>query len=54
MEEINRQDPHLVTGRLSNNSIVHIPGDETMIGKLVQVRLTECKGFYYLGEVVAG
>lgn len=54
VEEINRQDPHLVTGRLSNNSIVHIPGDETMIGKLVQVRLTECKGFYYLGEVVAG
>ena len=52
VEEINHQDPHLVTGRLSNNSVVHVPGDENMIGKLVQVRLTECKGFYYLGEVI--
>ena len=53
VEEINRQDEHLVTGRLSNNSVVHIPGDAGMIGKIVPVRLTECKGFYYLGEAVA-
>ncbi len=25
-EEINAQDEHLVTGRLSNNSVVHVPG----------------------------
>ena len=53
VEEINRQDEHLVTGRLSNNSVVHIPGDAGMIGRIVPVRLTECKGFYYLGEAVA-
>ena len=52
VEEINHQDSRLVTGRLSNNSVVHVPGNESMIGKLVQVRLTECKGFYYLGEVI--
>ena len=50
-EEKNRQDSHLVTGRLSHNSIVHLPGDEKLIGKIVNVTLRECKGFYYLGEL---
>ncbi len=52
VEEVNHQDSHLVTGRLSNNSVVHVPGDKSLIGKLIRVRLTECKGFYYLGEVI--
>lgn len=52
IENVNEQDSHLVTGRLSNNSVVHLPGTEAMIGKLLPVRLTECKGFYYLGEIV--
>lgn len=51
VEHINTQDASLVTGRLSNNSIVHFPGDASMIGKVVEVVLTECKGFYYLGNV---
>ena len=50
VEDINRQDPSLVTGRLSNNMNVHFPGDASMIGTIVDVKLTECKGFYYLGE----
>jgi len=50
VEQINEQDATLVTGRLSNNLLVHFPGDETLIGQLVPVKLTECKGFYYLGE----
>ena len=52
VEHINEQDSHLVTGRLSNNSTVHLPGTEDMIGKLIPVYLKECKGFYYLGEAV--
>ena len=52
VEHINEQDSHLVTGRLSNNSTVHLPGNEDMIGKLIPVYLKECKGFYYLGEAV--
>ncbi|MCI7469892.1 MAG: tRNA (N6-isopentenyl adenosine(37)-C2)-methylthiotransferase MiaB [Lachnospiraceae bacterium] len=50
VEEVNKQDKSLVTGRLTNNSVVHLPGDESLIGKIVDVRLEECKGFYYLGE----
>lgn len=52
VEEINENDASLVTGRLSNNIIVHFPGDSSLIGKLVNVKLSECKGFYYLGELV--
>ena len=51
VEQINHQDKHLVTGRLSNNTVVHFPGDASMIGKLVPVLLKECKGFYYIGEL---
>lgn len=50
VEDINRQDPSLVTGRLGNNLNVHFPGDESLIGSIVPVKLKECKGFYYLGE----
>lgn len=52
IEQQNEQDETLVTGRLSNNSVVHLPGDVSLIGKIVPVKLTECRGFYYYGEMV--
>ncbi len=42
----------LVTGRLSNNTIVHVPGSEALVGKVVRVSLDECRGFYYMGHIV--
>ena len=51
-EDVNEQDSSLLTGRLESSSVVHFPGTEDMIGKLIQVRLDECKGFYYYGSVV--
>ncbi len=52
VEEINEQDNTLVTGRLSNNLLVHFKGDQSLVGQLLNVKLTECKGFYYIGELV--
>ena len=52
VEDINDHNPELVTGRMSNNHLVHFPGDASMIGKIIKVHLDECKGFYYLGSVV--
>ena len=52
VEEVNGQDEKLVTGRLSNNLLVHFEGDASLIGELVSVKLKECKGFYYIGERV--
>ncbi len=51
MEEVNGNDPKLITGRLSNNTIVHVPGDASMIGKILPVSLDECHGFYYMGHI---
>lgn len=51
VESLNAQDPALVTGRLDSNLTVHFKGGMELIGKIVDVRLNECKGFYYLGEL---
>jgi tRNA-2-methylthio-N6-dimethylallyladenosine synthase len=50
VEEENSQLEGYVTGRLSNNMLVHFPGTKELIGTLVKVDLKECKGFYYMGE----
>ncbi len=52
IEEVNESDASMVTGRLSNNTIVHVPGDASLVGKLVNVSLDECHGFYYIGHLV--
>lgn len=52
VEEVNEHDPSLVTGRMSNNLLVHFPGDASLIGNIVSVHLDECRGFYYMGTKV--
>ncbi len=52
VEEINAHDDTFVTGRLSNNSMVHFKGDASLIGRLVKVNILEAKGFYYMGEMI--
>lgn len=52
VESLNEHDPKLVTGRLSNNLLCHFPGDSSLIGSYVNVKLKECRGFYYLGECI--
>ena len=54
VECIDDHDSSLVTGRLTNNMLVHFPGDASLIGQIVDVKLTECKGFYYMGEAENG
>lgn len=52
VEEMNERDNTLVTGRMSNNTIVHFKGDVSMIGTYKMVSLDECHGFYYMGHIV--
>lgn len=51
VEEVNEHDNSLVTGRMSNNTLVHFPGDASLIGTFVNVHLDECHGFYYTGKM---
>lgn len=50
VEGLDEQDEGLLTGRLSNNLLVHFPGNPEQVGSFQKVKLTEAKGFYYIGE----
>ena len=50
VEEVNEHDLSLMTGRMSNNTLVHFPGSIDLIGQFVQVKLEKCNGFYYFGS----
>lgn len=52
VEGVNEQDPAFVTGRLSNNMLVHFRADRRLVGKFVMVILDACHGFYYTGRMV--
>lgn len=51
-EEVNAQEPGMITCRLSNNLLVHVRGDARMVGRFYDVRLDECRNFYYFGTVL--
>ena len=50
VEDVNKQETGYVTGRTARNYLVHFPGDASLIGTIVPVRLCESKGFYYYGK----
>ena len=52
VESVNEQHAELLTGRMSNNTLVHFPGDASLIGQFVNVHLNECHGFYYMGTML--
>ena len=52
VEEVNEHDEKLLTGRMSNNTLVHFPGPPELVGQIVLVSLDECQGFYYMGQMV--
>ncbi len=52
MEEVNDHDASMITGRLSSNAVVHCKGTTACIGKICRVRLTQSRGFYFMGEII--
>ena len=50
-EGIDEKDPSMLTGRLSNNNVVHFKADPSLIGQIVPVVLEEARGFYYIGRL---
>jgi len=51
VECLNDHDDTMVTGRLTNNVLVHFKGGKDLIGTIVPVVLNEARGFYYIGEM---
>ena len=52
VEGIDDHEEGFLTGRMTNNILVHFKGDECLIGSIITVHLDECKGFYYMGTIV--
>ena len=52
VESVNEKDPSMLTGRISQNHVVHFKGDPSLIGSIVDVHLDQCLGFYYLGTLL--
>ncbi len=51
VEGICENDDSMVSGRLSNNTMVHFKGGEDLIGHIVPVKLNIAGGFYYIGDM---
>ena len=51
VEEKNDHIEGYMTGRLGSNLIVHFKGEESLLGKIVNVHLDEAKGFYFMGTL---
>ena len=49
-DDVSANDPSYITGRLEDNSLVHFKGDKSMIGKIFDVKIIDCKTFYLIGE----
>ena len=47
-----RKGQHINTGRTRNNKIVHIPCDEDLTGKFVNVEITGMKTWYLKGNII--
>lgn len=59
VQEVLAEDPDAalngyLTGRMSDNTIVHFPGKKELIGQFLPVFLEESRGFYYMGRLCEG
>lgn len=52
VEDISANDSEFVTGRLDDNSLVHLKGSADLIGQIIDVKITDCKTFYLIGEKI--
>lgn len=51
-EEESKHQKDVITGRLENGHLVHVPGDKALIGTLAMVKIRDAKSFYLVGEIV--
>ena len=51
VESVSKNDNSILSGRADNNMIVHFSGDENLIGEIVDIKITDCKTFYLMGDL---
>ena len=48
----NRNGKNVISGRTRNNKIVHIDCDKDLTGEFINVKITGCKTWYLIGEIL--
>lgn len=52
VEGVSKTNPEKLTGRNEKNRLVHFDGDESLIGKFVNIKITKADTYSLLGELV--
>ena len=52
VESISKTNGEFLSGRTDGGKIVNFRGDETLIGSIVDVNITECKTWSLTGEII--
>ena len=51
-EEVNAKDPSMLSGHLDDNHLIHVKGDESLLGQIRKVKVTSAMSFYLIGELI--
>ena len=51
-EEVSKNDHRMLTGRTEHNILVHFVADQNLLGRVVEVKITEATAFYMSGEMM--
>ena len=51
VEGVSKTDPNTLTGRTDGGKLVHFKGDKSLIGKIVNIKITEPKTWSLMGEI---
>ena len=54
VDGVSKNDKDMYSGYTEENKLVHFKGDESMIGKIVKVKITESHTYSMIGEIVNG
>jgi len=54
VDGVSKTDENMLSGYTDGNKLVHFSGDETIVGKIVKVRVTESHTYSLIGEIING
>ena len=54
VDGVSKTDKSMVSGYTESNKLVHFKGDESLVGKIVDVKITESHTYSVIGELVNG
>ena len=52
IETVSDKNPEMMSGYTEKNKLVHVKGDESLIGKIINVKITESHLYSLIGEIV--